>query len=394
MKNKIVYILKSKIKLKITGKNINRFILRLNNNNIDILNCNSINKNETNITIYYSDYKKLNDIKTIYNIETLDTFGIIKIKKKLSINKYLILFIILGFISLKILSNIIFNIDIIYNDKEIINFLKTELKQYGIKEKSIKKNYNEIQKIKEEILNKYKDKIEWLEIETKGTKYIVRLELRKINEKKEQLQNRNIVAKKDAIIKEIKAKSGQVTKEINNYVKKGDIIISGDIYVDEQLKTTIPAEGSVYGETWYEVKVTYPFVYYEEKETNNKKTIYSIKLFNKNIELFNFNPFKKKKSNETVLLKSNVFPISLIKQEQTEKIIIDQILTTDEALNKALEKGLEQVKNNLKESEYIINYKILNTNIRENELELNIFFSIYEDITDYQIITKEDLNVE
>lgn len=394
MKNKIVYILKSKIKLKITGKNINRFILRLNNNNIDILNCNSINKNETNITIYYSDYKKLNDIKTIYNIETLDTFGIIKIKKKLSINKYLILFIILGFIALKILSNIIFNIDIIYNDKEIINFLKTELKQYGIKEKSIKKNYNEIQKIKEEILNKYKDKIEWLEIETKGTKYIVRLELRKINEKKEQLQNRNIVAKKDAIIKEIKAKSGQVIKEINNYVKKGDIIISGDIYVDEQLKTTIPAEGSVYGETWYEVKVTYPFVYYEEKETNNKKTIYSIKLFNKNIELFNFKPFKKKKSNETVLLKSNVFPISLIKQEQTEKIIIDQILTTDEALNKALEKGLEQVKNNLKESEYIINYKILNTNIRENELELNIFFSIYEDITDYQIITKEDLNVE
>ena len=37
MKNKIIYDLKSKIKLNIKGKNINRFIVRLNNNKIDIL---------------------------------------------------------------------------------------------------------------------------------------------------------------------------------------------------------------------------------------------------------------------------------------------------------------------------------------------------------------------
>ena len=44
MKNRIIYQLKNKIKLSITGKNINRFIMRLHNNKIEILKCNHINK--------------------------------------------------------------------------------------------------------------------------------------------------------------------------------------------------------------------------------------------------------------------------------------------------------------------------------------------------------------
>ena len=60
MKNKILFQLKSKVKLKITGKNINRFIIRLNENKIEILKCKNINKEEINIIIYEKDYKKLN----------------------------------------------------------------------------------------------------------------------------------------------------------------------------------------------------------------------------------------------------------------------------------------------------------------------------------------------
>ena len=86
MKNKIIYQLKNKIKISITGKNINRFIMRLHNNNIEILKCNHINKEKINIIIYEKDYEKLEKIKTIYNIEKLNTYGMIKIKKKLNLN--------------------------------------------------------------------------------------------------------------------------------------------------------------------------------------------------------------------------------------------------------------------------------------------------------------------
>lgn len=389
MKNKIIYILKSKIKINIQGKNINRFITRLYNNKIEILKCTYKNKEEIDIIIYENDLKKLEEIKTIYDIEKLNTYGMIKIKQRINTNKYIIISMILGYILLRTLTNIIFKIEIIHNDEQTRNFIKQELQTYGIKEKTFKKNYQEIQKIKQDLLNKYKDKIEWLEIETIGTKYVIRLELRILPEKKEIKQKQNIIAKKDARILEVKATSGQILKEINNYVKKGDTIISGNIYDNEQIKNTVPAQGTVYGEVWYEVTVAYPFAYTEEKELQNKKDVYVLKILNKNIELFNFKPYKTKKIEEKTILKNNIIPIQLVKQKQTETELIDQILTVDEASIKALEKAQNQIKSNLKEQEHIINYKILNTNIKESELELNVFFSVYENITDYEIIQEE-----
>ena len=366
MKNKIIYQLKNKIKLSITGKNINRFIMRLHKSKIEILKCIHINKEKINIIIYEKDYEKIEEIKTIYNIEKINTYGIIKIKKKLNLNKYLIISILIGLIILKTLSSIIFDIEIIYNDKETREFLKQELKNYGIKEKTFKKSYHQIEKIKEDLINRYKDRIEWIEIETKGTKYIVRVEKRIIKEKEEKIPNRNIISKKDAIIKEIKAEHGQIIKEINSYVKKGDIIISGNIMDNEIIKNTIPAEGEVFGETWYEISVTYPFAYQETKELGNTKDVYVIKVLNKNIELFNKNRFKTKKIQEKNIISNKLLPISIVKQHQTEKIEIEKVLTIDEAIKQAETKVIEIIKDNLKKNEYIINYKVLNTNIKES----------------------------
>lgn len=392
MKNKIIYNLKSKIKLIITGKNINRFIIRLNNNNIDILNSNQINKEQIEIIIYEKDLEKVKKLKTIYNIEKKEEYGLIKIKKEINKNKYIIISMILGYALLIFLCNIIYEVDIIHNDEETRNFLKQELKNYGIKEKTLKKDYKKIEQIKKEIINKNRDKIEWLEIETIGTKYVVRVETRIIKEKEQQPLNRNIIAKKDAIIKKIEAEQGQIIKEINNYVKKGDIVISGNIYVENEIKNTVPAQGKIYGETWYEINISYPFIYNETKLTNNKKKVLTIKIINKTIELTK-NKFKNKKIEEKPIIKNNLIPISITIQNQTEQNVIEQILTKEEALEKAEQLGIEKIKSNLKENEYIINHKILNTNIKENELELNMFFSVYEDITDYETIIKEE-NIE
>ena len=392
MKNKIIYKLKSKIKLKITGKNINRFIIRLNNNNIEILKSNQINKEQIELIIYEKDLEKVDKLKTIYNIEKKEEYGLIKIKKEINKNKYIIISMIIGYALLIFLCNIIYEVDIIHNDEETRNFIKQELKQYGIKEKTIKKSYKELSKIKEDLINKNRDKIEWLEIETIGTKYVVRIENRIIKKKEEQLKNRNIIAKKDAIIKKIEAEQGQIIKEINNYVKKGDIVISGNIYVEDEIKNTLPAQGKIYGETWYEINISYPYIYNETKLTNNKKKVITIKILNKTIELTK-NKFKNKKTEEKEIIKNNLIPISLTLQDQTEQEVIEQILTKEQTLEKAEQLGIEKIKSNLKENEHIINHKILNINTKENELELNMFFSIYEDITGYEEIIKEE-NIE
>ena len=87
--------------------------------------------------------------------------------------------------------------------------------------------------VEEHGLIEYKDKIDWLEIERVGTKYVIRVEERILNEKKQNKVNQNIIASKSGIIKKIEAKEGQIVKNKNDYVKKGDVIISGNIYISK-----------------------------------------------------------------------------------------------------------------------------------------------------------------
>ncbi len=381
----------SKIKINVKGKNIERFIKRLKTNNIDLLKIEYIKYNEVNIIIYKKDYEKILDIKSIYDVNITNFYGVIKFKQIFSIYKHIILFIVLGIAILLFLSNIIFHVEIIHNDKDLRNLIINELENYDIKKYKFKKNYTEIQNIKNDILNKYQDKIEWLEIEESGTSYIVRVEPRIIPNNEVNYEKQNIVANKSAIIKKIITKSGEVVKNINSYVNKGDIIISGNIYLNDELKDTIKADGTVYGEVWYNVKVEYPYVYSEIKEKNNFQDVYVLKLFNKEIE-FTFNKFKEKKKEEITILKHNLLPISLVEQHQQEIETISLLLTSEEANDKAITEAIKKMNEKLTGEEKIINYKILNSSVEEDKVIVEVFFTVYEDITDYSKIEEQPKN--
>ena len=277
--------LSSKILLNIKGKNINHFIKKLTARKINILSLTYLSKNEAYITIYKKDYERVIKLKSIYEINTKDTFGFIKIKKVLKLNRHLIIIGTIGLIIFYLLTHTIFSIEVVHSNKDIRNLLKEELKANNIKKYTLKKNYQTIKKIKEKILNKYPDKIEWLEIEEVGTKYIVRAEERQIITKIDDNKPRNLIAKKDAVLKKVTASRGNIVKNYDDYVKKGDIIVSGEVTLNEKVKGKVKSEGKVYGEVWYVINTKYPFAYYEKKETGKKKNVYTIKFLNENIEL-------------------------------------------------------------------------------------------------------------
>ena len=111
-------------------------------------------------------------------------------------------------------------------------------------------------------------------------------------------------------------------------------------------------------------------------------------MFNKNIE-FTKNPFKEKTYDEKVILSSNYLPISFTLQKQNEVINIEELLTSEEAINKAIDKAIDKVKLTLKSDEYIMDYKVLKTTTNDNKVIVDIFFTVFEDITDYEIIEGE-----
>lgn len=391
MKNSFFLNFKSSIKLNIKGKNINRFLNKIIKQNIEILDIKNISYKEIEIRVYKKDLEKIEKIKTIYELEEVNSYGFIKIKQILNKNKILLFFFLIGFGLLLLLTNIIFDVEVVHNKKEIQELLISELKKYDITSKKFVKSFEEIEKIKEEILKKYKDKLEWIEIERVGTKYIVRVEERKIPSTIENPQNRNIVAKKSAIIKNIEAENGVVVKNINDYVKPGDVIVSGSIYLNENLKSIIAANGTVYGEVWYKSSVEVPFVYNEINYTSNINNVLTLKFLNKRFEIFNFHKYLNKEIEEKKLLKHSFLPIELVYEKQREVEKTDRIYTIDEAINIAREKSVKAMESKLNDKEYIISTKDLKVDIKESKIELEMFFSVYEDITDYQVIENIDL---
>jgi len=385
MKNSIYNILKSKVILKIIGINKERIIKRLKNNNIEILNIKYIEKGII-VKIYKKDYGKLLSIKTIYELEIINYNGLYAFKNKVLNNKYIIISILVCLIILYIVTNLIFSIDIITNDSNMKIKIEEELNNNGVSKYKFKKSYKELQNIKNNILSKYRSEIEWIEIEVIGTKYIIRYEPRIQNNIETNNNYRNIIASKNCLIKDMYVTSGQIIKNKNTYVKKGEIIVSGYIYLNDSIKDTVSASGTIYGECWYNVTVTYPFKYHEEKETGNSKNVIVIKLLNKEIELFNFNKYKDKKVNNTTLLKNNILPIKLIYQKQKEVTIIDENNTEEVSIEKAINYSKEKLKNNLDSDEYVNDYKILNKEIFSDSVKLNIFFSVIENITEYEDI--------
>lgn len=388
MRNRYLEKLDNIVKIKVEGSNIYNYLRRVIKKKINIIKIIPISRREVHLIIKYSEYLKLLEIKSIYEISILEYKGKLKLKNKLKENYILLLFMSLGIILIIILSNTIFFVDIIHQDKEIRTFLKSELANYGISKYSFKKNYEELEKIEDEILNNNKEILEWIEIITYGTKYIVRVEERKLNNKKTSNEFQNIVSKKNAVLVRIDAISGEKVKTINDYVKKGDVIISGNITLPNNNKVTTRASGKVYGEVWYQVKVDFPIAYQETILTGKSKNVYLIDFFNQRISLFDYDKYHSFKSKNKVLLKSNLLNIRFIREKQYEAIIKDEIYTEDVAKIKAIDYIKNKLISNNKDIIKIEDIKILFVNSDEDSIELKLFITAIEDIGEIMLIEK------
>lgn len=384
MKDKILKIFSSSIKIKVTGRNINNFLKRLINNNINIEKVIPISHKEIDLIINYQDLDKVLKLKTIYNIKIVRYYGKLRIIKRIKKDIFILSSLLISLLLIYTLSNVIFKVEVIHSNKNIIKLVTKELEDNGIKKYKFVKNYQEIEKIKKKILEKNKDTLEWLEIIREGTKYTIRVEERIINNKPKDNKIYNIVASKNAVIKNIYAESGEKIRSINTYVKKGDIIISSDITLPNNEKISKTASGKVQGEVWYNINIEYPYQYHEIKYTGNKKKVLVLNLLNKRISFFDFHKYKTFNRNIKYIFNNNIIPISLIYEDEYETNIINEVYDYNTAREKAITKAKEKILEKYPNIKDITNIKIIKEEDKKNKISLNLFVTCLEDITEYQ----------
>lgn len=384
MKDKILKIFSSSIKIKVTGRNINNFLKRLINNNINIEKVIPISHKEIDLIINYQDLDKVLKLKTIYNIKIVRYYGKLRIIKRIKKDIFILSSLLISLLLIYTLSNIIFKIEVIHSNNNIIKLVTKELEDNGIKKYKFVKNYQEIEKIKNKILEENKDTLEWLEIIREGTKYTIRVEERIINNKPKDNKIYNIVASKNAVIKNIYAESGEKIRSINTYVKKGDIIISSDITLPNNEKISKTASGKVQGEVWYNINIEYPYQYHEIKYTGNKKKVLVLNLLNKRISFFDFHKYKTFNRNIKYIFNNNITPISLIYEDEYETNIINEVYDYNTAREKAITKAKDKILEKYPNIKDITDIKIIKEEDKKNKISLNLFVTCLEDITEYQ----------
>ncbi|MBO6145603.1 MAG: sporulation protein YqfD [Bacilli bacterium] len=371
----------------IKGKNINNFLHKCNQNNINILRIKNISNKEILITINTYDINKLFKIKSIYKIKIMNSKGALKLKEILNRNLILIIFFFLGIIFLSVLSNTIFNVQIIGDNKELNKKIEKILNQNGIRNYQFKKSYKELNEIKNNIMEEFKNEIEWIEITNIGTKVEVKIVERKLPVKNTSKEYTNIIAGKSGVVRKIYAEEGEKQVLLNTYVNKGDIIISGEITKEEDVKKYVHAKGKVYAEVWYNVTIEFPLKYKEKIYTKNKCKRLYMKLSDKYISLSKYKTFERKKLHS---LNNKRIPFEIGIEEEREVKIINDKYSINEAKIKAIEKAKEKVLQTLDNNEYIISEKPLNFKEKNSKIVLEMFFSCFEEISKEQKLIPKD----
>lgn len=382
----------STVEIIIKGKNTKYFVRRyIVKNNINYSNYKQVNYKEIRLNISYKDYIKLIDKANIYDIKIIRVHGLLNLFMYLKNNISFVICFCISLIILYFISITAFDVNVVHNDKKIRNLVYEELKYYNIDKYKIIPSYEKKAKIIDKIIKNNKNKIEWLEIERKGSKLIVKVTERKTNSKKENLENRHIVAKKSGIIMKVEASDGMILKKVNDYVAKGDIIISGDIIKDDTIKGQVAAKGSVYAEVWYKVEVNYPLYYEEVTYLNQVKNNIILSFFDNEFSLKK-NYVSSYLERKNVLIKENIFPFNIRLEKQRKTIVKRETLDQKAAINKAINIASKKINARLSIDEYVISKKVLNFSSDGSKILVSVFFKVYENITDYKLSDKVEID--
>lgn len=375
--------------IEIKGKNPKRLLKEMFKRKVNIINIKYF-KDFIRLKVSYEDYKKIKEIKTSYEIRIVKISGKNKLYDDIKRYQVSIIFFVMSIFFILFLTKYTFFIEIDTNNKEMKNLIKEELRNNNITIFSFKKNFNVLNKITTEIKDNNLDKIEWIEIENKGVITKVKVIERVGLENKNNTGYKDIVAEKNGYIRKIYSSKGQVIKNIDDYVKKGEIIISGTIFRNEKPIDKVKANGKVYAEVWYIVKVNKDINHISLIDTNKSSKKLVLKIGNNEFNIFKVKTSDNKTQKRNVF-SNNLFSLYLKKEKIYQK---ENIKYSDRELINLLEtKAKKGVEKTLEKDEYIIKQKTLKKVKENGKIYLDVFFKVYEDIAKEENlkIVKEEL---
>lgn len=247
MKNQWTSFYSGSVKVKVNGLHIERFLNDLVTQHIQIWNMKRVDERTVVFTISLRKVNKLRFILRHHDCKVtfLRRLGAPFLAKRLIRNSGFLIGFFAFLVCLFLLSNVVWNIEITGAKPETEHEIRKELTKMGVQKGKFQffmENSESIQRN----LSLQIDALTWVGVELRGTSYHLQV-VEKKEPKRAKIEDvQNIVANKKAVIRKIMIEKGKVVVNVNDYVHKGQLLVSSNIGKDQR-NVLVPAKGIVLG---------------------------------------------------------------------------------------------------------------------------------------------------
>ena len=184
-----------------------------------------------------------------YNMQIIKSIGILYYLVILFCKKINIIGVISFALTLLICSRFIFKVEITGNSPSNTKLVEEVLKENNINAGDLKKSYQELNEIYDDLKASFKGKIDYLNIYQEGGVLFVKY-TNSVGAKEVENNFQNIYASKDGVIQSIDVSSGNIVVQVNQFVKKGDLLVSNTITSTNGENKIIATKGKVMAYTY------------------------------------------------------------------------------------------------------------------------------------------------
>ena len=184
-----------------------------------------------------------------YNMQIIKSIGILYYLVVLFCKKINIIGVISFALTLLICSRFIFKVEITGNSPSNTKLVEEVLKENNINAGDLKKSYQELNEIYDDLKASFKGKIDYLNIYQEGGVLFVKY-TNSVGAKEVKNNFQNIYASKDGVIQSIDVSSGNIVVQVNQFVKKGDLLVSNTITSTNGENKIIATKGKIMAYTY------------------------------------------------------------------------------------------------------------------------------------------------
>lgn len=394
MKNQWIEFLNGMVIVKVTGRGTERFLNILTRNGLHVWNVKRHGTETITFQLRVQDAIKIRRFarQSDCTISFLRRRGFPFLLKRILKNAGFLAGAAVFFMIILLLSNVIWGIEIKGAKPATEHQIRKELDKMGVKIGKFQFFVDNVETIQRKLTNNVSE-LTWVGVELKGTTYHLQVVEKNEPKKPKPLAPQNLVATKKATIYRMEIDTGQKVVDVHDQVVPGQLLVSGEIGQEGQTEL-VPAEGEVWGETWYKSHAELPLKTDFKVFSGTAMQKYGIMIGKWEIPIWGFGKpeFKEYETETNVhtfhFLKWDL-PISFVHKTLREREEITRVYNEKEAEQIALDMAKTEIKKRLNEDAIIKDEKILHKAVENGKVILDIHFKIIENIAVGQPISKE-----